>query len=118
MAVGRQLGLTVVYGLLSFALSYALVNWALLRVTAGVAVVVLAVVPLVTLLLAAAQGLERLRPRGMAGSLLALVGIGWITIRSESVVLPVTALAAMLAAGLCVGESIILGKRLSGNPRP
>lgn len=112
---GRQLGLTVVYGLLSFALSYALVYWALLRVTAGVAVVVLAVVPLVTLLLAAAQGLERLRPRGMAGSLLALVGIGWITIGSESVVLPVTALAAMLAAALCVGESIILGKRLSGN---
>lgn len=112
---GRRLGLTVVYGLLSFALSYALAYWALVRVTAGIAVVVFAVVPLVTLLLAAAQGLERLHARGVVGAVLALAGIGWITIGAEEVILPLAPLVAILAAALCVGESIIVGKRLSAN---
>lgn len=112
---GRQLALTAVYGSLSFAISYALLYWALVRVTAGVAVVVLAIVPLATLLLAAGQGLERLRLRGAAGALLALAGITWITAAPGDVVVPLSALAAMLTAALCIGESIILGKRLSAN---
>jgi drug/metabolite transporter (DMT)-like permease len=112
---GRNLALTGAYGLLSFALSYALMYWALVRVTAGVATVVLAVVPLVTLLLAALQGLERLGSRTLAGSLLALGGILWMTVGSEGVVLPLDGLLAMLAASLVIGESVILGKRVSGN---
>ncbi len=112
---GRQLALTVLYGWLSFAVSYALLYWSLLRVTAGVAVVVLAIVPLVTLLLAVAQGLERLHPRGGVGALLALTGIAWMAFGPQDVVLPFGALVAMFACSLCIGESIILGKRLSGN---
>ncbi|HEX2029673.1 MAG TPA: EamA family transporter [Nitriliruptorales bacterium] len=112
---GRQLVLTVWYGALSFALSYALLYWALVRVTAGVATVVLAVVPLVTLLLAAAQGLERLRPRGAVGSVLALAGITWMAVGPQDVDVPPTALWAMLAAALAIGQSIILGKRLAAN---
>ncbi len=61
---GRQFALIILYGALSFALSYAFGYWALVRVIAGVAAVVLAVGPLMTLLLAAAQGLKRLRARG------------------------------------------------------
>lgn len=112
---GRQLALTAVYGSLSFAIFYALMYWALVRVTAGVATVVLAIVPLATLLLAAAQGLERLRPRGAVGAVLALAGIAWMIVGPQQVVVPLSALAAMLAAALCVGQSIILGKRLSAN---
>ncbi len=112
---GRQLALTAVYGALSFAISYALLYWALVRVTAGVAVVVFAVVPLATLLLAAAQRLEPLRPRGVVGAALALAGIAWMAIGPHQVVLPLSALAAMLLAALCVGQSIIVGKRLSAN---
>lgn len=112
---GRQLLDTVVYGLVAFTLFYALMYWALVRVTAGMATVVLAVVPLVTLLLAGAQGLERLRPRALVGSLLALAGILWITIGPDGGVLPLSGLIAMLAAAVCVGESVIIGKKLSGN---
>jgi drug/metabolite transporter (DMT)-like permease len=112
---GRQLGMTMVYGLFTFALSYALMYWALVRVTAGVGTVVLAVVPLVTLLLAAAQGLERLRGRTMVGALLAVVGITWITVGPQAVVVPVAGLFAMLLASLTIGQSVILGKRVSGN---
>jgi drug/metabolite transporter (DMT)-like permease len=112
---GPQLLLTALYGLFSFALSYALMYWALVRVTAGMAAVVLAVVPLVTLLLAAAQRLERLSGRTVIGSLLALGGIASTTLGSNGVVLPLSGLLAMAAAALTIGQSVILGKRVSGN---
>ncbi len=54
---GRQLTLNVLYGSLGFGAFYALGYWVLVRVTAGVAAVIMAVVPLGTLLLASAQGL-------------------------------------------------------------
>jgi drug/metabolite transporter (DMT)-like permease len=112
---GRLLVETVLYGTLGIGLSYALLYWALVRVTAGVATVVLAVVPLVTVLLAAAHRLERLRPRAVLGALLALSGIAWMTSGPEEVVLPLEALLAMIAAAFCMGESVIIGKRVSGN---
>jgi drug/metabolite transporter (DMT)-like permease len=112
---GRQLGYTMLYGFLSFALFYALMYWALVRVTAGVATVVLAVVPLVTLLLAAAHGMEKLGLRSVLGSVLAIAGILWMTFGPQDVVLPFAALLAFLAAALTAGESVILSKKVSGN---
>lgn len=111
---GRDLLLAGLYGVCSFALSYAFMYWALVRVTAGMATVVLAVVPLVTLLLAAAQRLEPLNRRTVLGSLLALGGIVLATAGPEEV-LPVSGLLAMLAAALALGQSVILSKRVSGN---
>jgi drug/metabolite transporter (DMT)-like permease len=84
-------------------------------VTAGVGTVVMAIVPLVTLLLAAAQKQETLTLRGGLGALLALAGITWMIIGPQSVDLPLPALAALLAASLCVGQSVILGRSLGGN---
>jgi drug/metabolite transporter (DMT)-like permease len=112
---GRQLALTAVYGALAFAISYALMYWALVRATAGTATVVLAGVPLATLLLATAQGLERLTPRAVIGSVLALAGIAWMVLGSSALTAPIGAVVAMLGATVAIGQSIILGKRLSGN---
>ena len=85
---GRDLTLSIVAGVLSFAAFYALMYWALLQVTAGVATVVLAMAPLMTILLAAAQHLERLRVSALVGSLLALAGIGSMIIVPSELVLP------------------------------
>lgn len=112
---GRELGFTMLYGVLSFAAFYALMYWALVRVSAGVATVVMAVVPLATLLLAAAQGLERLRLRNGIGAVLACAGILWMVLGPREVVLPLTALIALLAAATTVAQAVILGKRVSGN---
>ena len=112
---GRVLVHTVLYGVLGFAVSYALLYWALVRVAAGVATVVLAAVPLVTLLLAVLQGMERLRPRAVVGALLAVVGIGWMFLGASRATLPLTALAALVAAVLAIGQSVILAKRVSSN---
>lgn len=111
---GRDLWLTMSYGALSIALFYALMYWALVRVSAGVATVVMAVVPLATLLLAAAQRLERLRARSAGGAVLACAGIVWMTIGPQ-VEVPIGALLALIAAAAAVAQSVILGKRLSAN---
>jgi drug/metabolite transporter (DMT)-like permease len=112
---GRDLWLTVIYGALSFATFYALMYWALVRVSAGVATVVMAVVPLATVLLAAAQRLERLNLRTAAGALLACAGIVWMVTGPVDLVLPVSALVAMLLAAASVAQAVIVGKRISGN---
>lgn len=111
----RLLALTAAYGALAFAIPYALLYWALTQATAGSATVVMAGVPLVTLLLAVTQRLERFTVRALAGSVLALAGIAWMVLGSEGLSAPLDAVLAMLAATLAVGQSIILGKRLSAN---
>lgn len=112
---GRLLALTAAYGALAFAIPYALMYWALTLATAGSAAVVMAGVPLATLLLAAAQRLERITVRALAGSVLALGGIAWMVLASRGISAPPEAVIAMLGATLAISQGIILGKRLSGN---
>ncbi len=112
---GGHLGMTILYGLLSFAVSYALMYWALVRVTAGVATVILAIVPLVTLLLAAAHGMEQLGVRPLVGSLLAVGGIFWMAVGPQEIHLPFTSLLAMLVAATSFGEGVIISKKVSGH---
>jgi drug/metabolite transporter (DMT)-like permease len=112
---GRQLVRTVIYGLLGISIFYALMYWALVRVTAGVATVVLAMVPLVTLLLASAQRLEKLTRRAVGGSVLAVAGIAWMVLGPDPLALPLPALLALLGATACVSQSVIVGKSISAN---
>ena len=112
---GRLLAETAVFGLLAFGVSYALMYWALVRVTAGTATIVLAGVPLVTLLLAVVQTSEKLSLKAVTGSVLALVGIAWMVLGSHELRAPPSAIFAMLGAALAIGQSIIMGKRLSVN---
>lgn len=57
----------VVYGVFSFGAFYALSYWSLLHVTAGTASVVIGSVPLLTVLLAAGERVERLSARTLLG---------------------------------------------------
>lgn len=112
---GRQLALTAAYGVVTFALSYALMYWALVQVTAGMAAVVLAVVPLLTPLLAAGQRLESLDRRALVGAFIALGGIVWMTVGPTGLMMPLGGLVAILAAAVSISQSVILSKRVSGN---
>jgi drug/metabolite transporter (DMT)-like permease len=106
---GRALAGVLVYGALNFGLTYLFAYWALREVTAGTAMVVLAIVPLLTLVLAVARGIERFRMQGLIGAILAAVGILFIfqaTIGSASL----AALLALLGGALCIAESNIVIK--------
>lgn len=112
---GRELALTAMYGFFVVTLSYALMYWALVRVTAGTGAVVLAMVPLITSLLAASQRLERLSARTMLGAGIAFAGIVWMTVGPNGLVIPLDGLIAILAASVVIGQSVILGKHVSSN---
>jgi drug/metabolite transporter (DMT)-like permease len=112
---GRMLALTALYGFFVVTLSYALMYWALTRVTAGTGAVVLAMVPLVTTLLAASQRLEKLEWRTLLGALIAFGGIIWMTVGADGLVIPLDGLIAILAASFTIAQSVILGKHVSGN---
>ncbi len=112
---GKTLALTALYGFFVVTLSYALMYWALTKVTAGTGAVVLAMVPLVTALLAASQRLERLNSRTLLGALIAFGGIVWMTVGADGLVIPLDGLVAILAASFTIAQSVILGKHVSGN---
>ena len=107
---GRALAGVVIFGLLNFGLSYALVYWGLLEVQAGLAQVVLAIIPLMTFFLALAHRQERWRVRPVAGSLLALAGIAVVFGEQVGAAVPLLPLLAIVATAACAAEATVLVK--------
>jgi drug/metabolite transporter (DMT)-like permease len=107
---GRGLLAAVTYGLLAFTLSYALAYWALQELPAGVAAVVFAATPLLTILLAAAHRLESLTRRGLLGAAIVLGGIVVLGNPSTGADVPIARLLAILGASLAAAEASVLIK--------
>ena len=78
MPSGRALAVAMIYGALAFFLGFALFYWGTQRVPAGVASVIMGAVPLLTFLLACAQGIEPFRARARR-ALLAITGVAVIS---------------------------------------
>jgi drug/metabolite transporter (DMT)-like permease len=107
---GRALAGVVIFGILNFGLSYALIYWGLLQVQAGLAQVVLAIVPLATFFLAVAHRSERWHLRPILGSLLAVVGIGVVFGEQINAAVPLLPLLAIVATAVVVAEATVLVK--------
>ena len=107
---GSALVGVLVYGALGFGASYALLYWALQTLAAGLASVIIALVPLLTLLLAAAHGLERFRIRGFVGGLVAAAGIAIVFAEQLGGNAPPVALLACVAGAICIAESSVAAK--------
>ncbi|CAN5616936.1 hypothetical protein BH23CHL7_BH23CHL7_08020 [soil metagenome] len=108
---GRALVGSVLYGLIGFAAGNGLAYYGLLETPASVGMVILALVPLMTLLLAVAHRLEALRLQSLAGSLLALAGVGllfWERLSAESI--PLLSLLAIVGAALAIAETGVVIK--------
>ncbi len=114
---GERLVGTVLFGALGFGLAYTFLYQALTEAPAGTTMLMLAIVPLLTVLLAAVQGIERLRLLALAGAALAAVGIVIVGASQISLNVPVVALALLLGAAMCQAESGIVAKRFPpGDP--
>ncbi len=107
---GRAVRGALLYGVLGLGLSYALMYWALLEAPAALAAVVIALVPLETLLLASAFGLERIRARAVIGAAIALTGTA-IVFSDQVRAVSLGPVFAMLLGSLCVAASTVVAKR-------
>jgi drug/metabolite transporter (DMT)-like permease len=107
---GRALVGCVLYGALGTGASYAFLYWGLLRVEAPVAMIILALGPLLTMLFAAAHRLEAFRWRALFGSLTALIGIVLAVGSELGASLPPLSLLALLAGSACIAESSVIYK--------
>jgi drug/metabolite transporter (DMT)-like permease len=100
-----------VYGLPNFGFSYAFAYWGLLSAPSALASVVVSLLPLVTMFLATTVGLERLHPRGLAGALLAAVGIGVIFREQLAAAVPLASILAFFGMTASIAVAAVAAKR-------
>jgi drug/metabolite transporter (DMT)-like permease len=108
---GRALVGSLLYGFYGFSLALGLAYWALQELPASVGGVIIATVPIFTLLLATLQGLERLNWRGVAGALLGVVGIAVLLYSPHSGGIPIVSAMAMAASALALSQAGIVVKK-------
>ena len=107
---GRALVGAILFGILQFGLGFALAYWALLEVPASLASVMLATVPLFTLLFAFIARLESIHARGVLGSLLAIAGTAVIFGTGMGKAVPHAYLLAAVGAIVCFSLAPVVVK--------
>jgi drug/metabolite transporter (DMT)-like permease len=109
---GKALAGSVLFGLLNFGVTFALAYYALVYLHAGVGQTLLSVVPLVTLLLAVAQGLERFRVAVLLGTGFAVAGVAVVSQAPLRASVPVPILFAALGAIVSFAQAAVVAKRV------
>jgi drug/metabolite transporter (DMT)-like permease len=109
---GRALGGAFVYGILSFLIAYAFFYWGSQEVPAGLGGTIMAAVPLLTVMFAAAHRLERLRVRGVVGAVVALTGIAIMSSGALAGDVSLVSVLAVVVAAAAASESGIVLKLL------
>ncbi|HSG42447.1 MAG TPA: EamA family transporter [Anaerolineales bacterium] len=107
---GRELVGAIFFGILQFGLGFALAYWALLEIPASLASVILATVPLFTLIFAVIVRLESIHFRGILGSLLAVAGTAIIFGTGTGNVIPPLYLLAAFGAVACFSLAPVVVK--------
>jgi drug/metabolite transporter (DMT)-like permease len=114
---GRALAGAALYGLLGFAAFFAFLYYGLVRASAGLGQIVTALVPLLTMLLAVAHGLEPLRWRALGGGAIALTGIAIVFGGQAGGEVPLVSMLSLVAAAVAFAETGIVAKLLPpGDP--
>jgi drug/metabolite transporter (DMT)-like permease len=108
---GRALVGALLFGLFNFSGAFALAYLALVELHAGFGQILLALVPLATLLLAVLWRQERLRAAAVAGTLIALAGVAMMSRAPLRESLPLLSLLAALGSALCFGQAAVLVRR-------
>ena len=107
---GRALLGVLLFGILEFGVGFALGYWALLEVPAGLASVILASVPLFTLVFAYAARLELLRIMGIVGALIAIGGMAIMYGERAGKDIPTAYLLATVATAVCFAAVPVIVK--------
>lgn len=107
---GRSFTGALLYGAVAFSASFALIYPALRTVPAGTAMVLIALVPLMTFGLAILHGQERFHAQGLLGALIALGGVAVIVADQLSADVTPLSLALILVGVAFIAEGGVLLK--------
>ena len=109
---GRALIGAVLFGVLSFGLSFVLIYYGLIKTPASLFQITAAIVPILTIFFAAAHRLESLRKRGVAGGFIAVMGIAIAVSGSlfSGVEISIPHILAIVASSACFAEAGIVIK--------
>lgn len=105
---GRALVGAVLYGVFNFGLAFACLFYALVELGAGFLQILLAVIPLITLLLVVVQRLERLRFSAVAGAVIAFVGVLLMSRIALDASISIGTILVAMAAAFCLAEGAVL----------
>ncbi len=108
---GRALLGAALYGLLAYGGAFAFFFYALVELESGFGQILLSIVPLVTLLLAVTQRLERLRRSSVVGALLAVTGVAFMSGLTLEGPVPILSILAAFGSAVCFAQAAITVKR-------
>jgi drug/metabolite transporter (DMT)-like permease len=107
---GRSFSGAVLYGLLAFSASFGFIYPALRQVPAGTAMVLIALVPLLTFGLAILHRQERFHVQGLLGALIALAGVSVVVADQLTARVPLGSLLLILVGVAFIAESGVILK--------
>ena len=107
---GRAMAGAVLFGAFNFGGGFALIYVALVELHAGFGQILLALVPLATLLVAVLERQERFRVAAVVGAVVALAGIAVMS-RTSLRALPLLPVLAAVGSALCFAQAAVLVRR-------
>jgi drug/metabolite transporter (DMT)-like permease len=107
---GRALLGSLVYGVLGFFAAFALIFWGFLETPPGTGQIIIALVPLLTLVLAVGHRLERFSLRALIGVLIALGGLVFLVNDRIDANVSLLSLLAVVAGAAFLAESGVVVK--------
>jgi drug/metabolite transporter (DMT)-like permease len=105
---GRALVGALLYGVFNFGLAFACLFYALVELGAGFLQVLLAVIPLITLLLVVVQRLERWRISAVVGAAIAFAGVLVMSQVALDGNVSLTTILVAMGAAFCLAEGAVL----------
>jgi drug/metabolite transporter (DMT)-like permease len=112
LARGRAALGAAMYGTLGFGAAYAFLYYALVGLAAGTVAVIMAAMPLFTLIIAVLSGQERLSLRGIVGGGMAIAGIAVLSLGTLGGDLSPTYLIAAVLGAVAAAASSVAAKSL------
>jgi drug/metabolite transporter (DMT)-like permease len=107
---GRALAGSLLYGMLGFFAAFTCLFWGFQETPPGTGQIIIALVPLITLGLAIAHGLERFSARALIGALIAFGGLAFLVADRIEADVPPLSLLAVVAGGIFLAESGVILK--------
>ena len=107
---GRALTGALLFGALAFGAGIILIYWGLTETPASLSQILVATVPLLTLVFASFHRLESFHLRGLLGSLIAVAGIGIVVGGSKGQGVSLPHVLAIIGAAACYAEAGVVAK--------